>query len=42
MNLTTENIWNNFHQELKNFIVKKVKDENIANDILQEVFIKRL
>jgi RNA polymerase sigma-70 factor (ECF subfamily) len=40
MNQTTENIWNDFHQELKNFILKKVKDENIANDILQDVFIK--
>ncbi len=40
MNDITENIWNDFHKELKNFIQKKVKDENIANDILQDVFIK--
>lgn len=40
MNQTTENIWNDFHKELKIFILKKVKDENIANDILQDVFIK--
>ncbi len=40
MNDLTENIWNDFHKELKNFIQKKVKDENIANDILQDVFIK--
>tara|TARA_R110002167_G_scaffold128570_3_gene310905 strand:+ start:1579 stop:2127 length:549 start_codon:yes stop_codon:yes gene_type:complete len=36
----TEHIWNNFHKELKNFILKKVKDENTANDILQDVFVK--
>lgn len=36
----TENIWNDFHIELKYFILKKVKDESIANDILQEVFLK--
>ncbi|NMH89597.1 RNA polymerase sigma factor SigZ [Flavivirga algicola] len=40
MNQTPENIWNDFHKELKNFILKKVKDENITNDILQDVFIK--
>ncbi|RIH65104.1 RNA polymerase sigma factor SigZ [Mariniphaga sediminis] len=40
MNDITENIWNDFHIELKNFILKKVKDENIANDILQDVFLK--
>ena len=40
MNQTTENIWNDFHKELKNFILKKVKDENIANDVLQDVFVK--
>ncbi|PCI31187.1 MAG: RNA polymerase sigma factor SigZ [Flavobacteriaceae bacterium] len=40
MNDITENIWKNFHKELKNFILKKVKDKNIANDILQDVFLK--
>ena len=40
MNDITENIWNDFHKELKNFILKKVKDENIANDILQDIFLK--
>lgn len=40
MNDITENIWNDFHKELKYFILKKVKDESTANDILQEVFLK--
>jgi len=40
MNQTTENIWNNFHRELKVFIRKKVKDDSTADDILQDVFVK--
>lgn len=40
MNDITKNIWNDFHKELKNFILKKVRDEHIANDILQDVFLK--
>jgi len=40
MNDATENIWNSFHRGLKSFILKKVKDEGTANDILQDVFIK--
>lgn len=40
MNDITENIWNSFHKKLKSFILKKVNDENIANDILQDVFLK--
>ncbi len=33
-------IWQAFHKELKAFIIKKVGNENDANDILQEAFIK--
>jgi RNA polymerase sigma-70 factor, ECF subfamily len=33
-------IWNDLHQELKKFIYAKVKNTPIADDILQEVFIK--
>ena len=40
MNEVTKNIWNTFHKELKNFIQRKVKDEQVANDILQDVFLK--
>lgn len=38
--VTTTNIWQEFHQQLFNFINKRVKDKDIANDILQDVFIK--
>jgi len=40
MTITTENIWNEFHNELFNFINRKVKDNDTANDILQDIFIK--
>ena len=40
MNDFTESIWSDFSKELKGFIIKKVKDEGIADDILQDVFVK--
>lgn len=33
-------IWYDLHGELKKFIASKVKDTHLAEDILQEVFIK--
>lgn len=38
--MTTENIWDNFHNELFNFIKKRVKDTDTSKDILQDIFIK--
>lgn len=35
-----ENIWREFSANLKQFILKRISDESIAEDILQEVFIK--
>jgi RNA polymerase sigma-70 factor, ECF subfamily len=29
-----------FHNELKDFVMKRVKDGDLANDIVQDVFIK--
>ena len=40
MEITTENIWNDFNKELYGFIKKKVKSSDIADDILQDVFVK--
>lgn len=40
MAITTESIWKAFHKELLGFIKKKVRDEDIANDLLQDIFIK--
>lgn len=36
----TENIYRQFHRELEQFISKKVKDQIITKDILQDVFVK--
>ncbi|MDR6563112.1 MULTISPECIES: RNA polymerase sigma factor SigZ [unclassified Arcicella] len=35
-----QEIWIDFHQELKRFIQGKVKDLDTSNDILQDVFLK--
>lgn len=40
MTTTTETIWKSFHQELFNFINKRVQDKDASKDILQDVFIK--
>ena len=33
-------IWNEYHDKLHRFIQNRVKDKSLADDILQEVFIK--
>ena len=38
MKTKTELIWNEYHKELKRFVLSKVKDRDISNDILQDVF----
>lgn len=38
--METEKIWSKFSTALKKFILSKVNDVTIADDILQEVFIK--
>jgi RNA polymerase sigma-70 factor, ECF subfamily len=38
--METQNIWDNFNEELYFFILKNVKDKNIANDIFQNTFLK--
>ncbi len=35
-----ETIWNNFHKKLEGFIFSRVKEREITNDILQDIFIK--
>lgn len=40
MVMTTEQIWEAFHPQLKYFILKRVPDEDNAEDILQDVFLK--
>lgn len=38
--MTTQDIWKAYCQDVKQFILSKVNSEDIANDLLQETFIK--
>ena len=38
--MTTQQVWTQYSDDLKKFIISKVKDITIADDILQDVFIK--
>jgi RNA polymerase sigma-70 factor, ECF subfamily len=40
MVMTTEQIWETFHPQLKRFILTRIPDEDNAEDILQDVFLK--
>ena len=40
MRRKTELIWIEYHKEIKRFVISKLKDKDLANDILQEVFLK--
>lgn len=38
--MTTHQVWNTYANDLKRFILSKVKNEVVAEDLLQETFIK--
>jgi RNA polymerase sigma-70 factor (ECF subfamily) len=38
--METQTIWHNYNSEMYFFILKKVKDKNAADDILQNTFLK--
>lgn len=38
--MNSEQVWNKFSDQLKNFLQKRVADTSIADDLLQEVFVK--
>jgi RNA polymerase sigma-70 factor (ECF subfamily) len=40
MIITTEKVWEEFHPKLKQFILKRIPDQESAEDILQDVFLK--
>ena len=40
MLMTTENIWETFHAGLRRFILQRIPDEQSADDVLQETFLK--
>ena len=38
--MTTQELWNLYSDDLKRFIISKVKNESVADDILQDSFLK--
>src|SRR5215469_331577 len=38
--LTTERVWEEFHTPLQQFIRRRISDEETAEDVLQDVFLK--
>ncbi|EAQ42238.1 sigma-70 family RNA polymerase sigma factor [Polaribacter sp. MED152] len=38
--MTTKQVWTSYSRDLKRFIISKVKDKTVADDILQDTFIK--
>mgnify|MGYP000026122064 FL=1 len=38
--MTTKQVWTSYSEDLKQFIISKVKEVTIADDILQDTFIK--
>ena len=40
MKILASNTWANTRQELKNFIYRKVKDKEVTEDIVQDVYLK--
>ncbi|MEN3324886.1 sigma-70 family RNA polymerase sigma factor [Mariniflexile soesokkakense] len=38
--MQTQEIWNSYSNDIKHFILSKVKDAVVADDLLQETFIK--
>jgi len=40
MVITTERVWEEFHPQLKQFVLGRVPDEQSGEDILQDVFLK--
>ena len=38
--MNTQDIWDNFNEELYFFILKKVNSKHVANDIFQNSFLK--
>lgn len=40
MLITTENLWETFHTGIRHFILQRIPDEQSADDVLQETFLK--
>src|SRR6266487_2476947 len=40
MVMTTERVWEEFHPKLKQFVLRRIQDEQSGEDIIQDVFLK--
>ena len=40
MNLSTEQVWRDFRAQVRGFLLQRVRDEALADDLLQETFIR--
>src|SRR5438552_8182660 len=40
MAMTTEKVWEEFHPKLKQFVLRRIPDEQSSEDVLQDVFLK--
>lgn len=40
MSLTTEQVWQDFRLQIRSFLLRRVRDEALADDLLQETFIR--
>src|SRR5256884_4530280 len=40
MAMTTEKVWEEFHPKLKQFVLRRIPDEQSSEDVLQNVFLK--
>ena len=40
MNLSTEQVWQDFRSQVRRFLLQRVRDEALADDLLQETFIR--
>ncbi|QTE23778.1 sigma-70 family RNA polymerase sigma factor [Polaribacter cellanae] len=38
--MTTHKVWNTYHLDIQKFIISKVKNNTIADDLLQDTFLK--
>lgn len=38
--MTTNQVWETYHQDIKQFLFSRIKKEEVVNDVLQDTFIK--
>jgi RNA polymerase sigma-70 factor (ECF subfamily) len=38
--MNTNQVWENYHQDIKLFLLSRIKNEEVVNDVLQDTFIK--